>query len=136
MPTIVTPRPPLNIFDRVRFDADETWQLLYETPDYQIPASGPNPSRTVKAVALLTSLLVTNPGAQTVKASLRATTGGTDTFLIINELPVPANDFALIELGKQNMPSGDKLEIKVDTGEAAIAHLSYVLNQREEYEVL
>jgi len=136
MPTIVTPRPPLNIFDRVRFDADETWQLLYETPDYQIPASGPNPSRTVKAVALLTSLIVTNTGTQTVNVSLRATEGGAETFLIINDLPVPANDFALIELGKQNLPSGDKLEIKMGTGETAVAHLSYVLNQREEFEVL
>ena len=135
MTTITTPRPPLNIFDRQRLDVTDAWQTLYETPDYLIPASGPNPLKTIEAVALLTSLIVTNTGTETVSVSLRAT-DGTTPFLIVNELPVPANDFALIELGKQNLPSGDKVEIKVATGQTAVAHLSYVLNQREEYEVL
>lgn len=140
MTTIVSPNPPLNIFDRVRFNADDTWQTLYEVPEYEIPASGPNPTRIVEAVALLTSMLVTNDGASTVNVSLRAATGqeGVDlvTHTIINGLPVPPGDFALLELGKQNFPSGDRIEIKMDAGQTGVAHLSYVLNQREQFEVI
>jgi len=141
MATIVSPDPPLNIFDRVRFDADETWRTLYETPQYQIPASGPNPTRIVEAVALLTSMIVANDSEQTVQVSLRAATGtesGGDlvTHTIINGLPVPPGDFALLELGKQNLPSNDRLEIKMDAGQTGVAHLSFVVNQREQYEVI
>jgi len=136
MATIVTPRPPLNIFDRARLDLDDTWQTIYETPDYQIPAQGPNPSRTVEAVALLTSLIVANTDDETIQVSVRLTQGGAQTYTVITDLPVPINDFALIELGKQNMPSGDVMEIKVNTDQTATAHLSYVLNQREEFTVV
>lgn len=135
MPTITTPRPPLNIFDAARAEAtSDTWVTLYETPDYKIPASGPNPERTVKAVALLTSLIVANNTNDTIQFSMRIFDELNDIWQLLNELSIPANDFALIELGKQNLPSGERLQIKVNSGQAAVASLSYVLNQREEYE--
>lgn len=137
MPTITTPRPPLNIFDSARINlSPDTWTLLYETPDYLIPANGPNPQRTVEAVALLTSLIVTNTSTGTIEVSLRFTDTEANTYLFLNDLAVPANDFALIELGKQNLPSGESIEIKINADQSATASLSYVLNQREEYEVI
>lgn len=135
MPSITTPRPPLNIFDRVRLNLTDSWQTVYETPDYIIPANGPNPQRTVEAVALLTSLVVANTDTDTIEVSLRAERGGT-TWTILDKLLVPINDFALIDLGKQNFVSGDALQAKVETGQTGTAHLSFVLNQREEYTVI
>ena len=136
MAIITTPRPPLNIFDRSRLDVDDTWQTILEAPTYRIPENGPNPERDVEVVALLTSLIVTNTDSETIQVSLRAEDGSGTTWPIVTDLPVPVNDFALIELGKQNLPSDDQLQIKVGTDQTATAHLSYVLNQREEFTVL
>jgi hypothetical protein len=135
MPTITTPNPPLNIFDRASVNLTTSWQTVYETPDYLIPADGPNPARTVEAVALLTSMIVTNTDTETIEVSVRIDQGGT-TFLVLDKLPVPQNDFALIEFGKQNLPSGDAVQMLVETGQTATAHLSFVLNQRESYTVI
>lgn len=136
MATIQTPRPPLNLFDRVRLNLSSSWQTIYEAPEYEIPADGPNPARTIEAVALLTSLVVTNTDTDTVEVSLRIDDGTGTTYAVVDDLPVPAYDFALIEFGKQNMPSGDKMQIKLNTGQSGVAHLSFILNQREEFTVL
>lgn len=133
MITITTPRPPLNIFDVARVNVDATWRTLHETPQYLIPAVGPNPERTVDIVSLLTSLIVTNNDSKTVSVFLRVVDGDGQTWNLLNGLPVPQNDFALIELSKQNLPSGEKIEIRVGAQESAVAHLSFVSNQREEY---
>lgn len=135
MAVIETPRPPLNIFDAVHANIDQNWSTLLETPTYLIPAIGPNPQRTVEIVALLTSLIVTNTGQGTITVSLRVVNANGD-FMLLNELPVPANDFALVELSKQNLPSGEILQIRTGEGQDAVAHLSFVSNQREEYETL
>jgi hypothetical protein len=135
MPTITTPRPPLNIFDRARLNLTSSYQTVYETPDYLIPATGPTPARTIEAVALLTSLIVTNTDNETIEISLRAERGG-NTWMILDKLLIPENDFALIDLGKQNFVSGDALQAKLEAGQTGVAHLSFVLNQREEYTVI
>lgn len=137
MTTIVTPRPPLNIFDRARIDLTNVFSVVYETPIYQVPAVGPNPQKDVEAVALLTSLIVANTTSDFVELSVRiGTSGVADRFTLVQDMLIPTNDFALINLGKQNLPSGDFIEAKVNTNQFATAHLSFVLNQREEYEVI
>lgn len=137
MTTIITPRPPLNIFDRVRLSIDSTWQVMYETPSYQVPAVGPNPQRTVEAVALLTSLVIANTEDELINFSARfGTTGSSEVFTLVSDLLIPTNDFAVIDLAKQNLPSGDFIELKVGPNQTATAHLSFILNQREEYEVI
>ena len=136
MPTITTPRPPLNLFEVSRIEVPSFWTTILETPDYLIPVSGPNPARTVQAVALLTSLIVSNNSPDTLQLSVRFYDADDNTWLILNQMDVPPNDFALVELGKQNLPSGDRLQLKCENFQGAIASLSYVLNQREEYTVI
>jgi len=136
MPTITTPRPPLNLFNVERINVPSFWTTVLETPDYLIPENGPDPERTVKAVALLTSLLVANNGEDSIELSARFRDNNGLSWLVLNKMYIPPNDFALIELGKQNLPSGDRLELKCENFQGATASLSYVLNQREEYVVL
>lgn len=136
IPVITTPRPPLNVFDAKRINVTENWQTIFHTPIYRIPAVGPNPERDVEIVALLTSLIITNPMPQTIGVSLRIDDGVNPPWLVLNDLLVPRNDFALIELSKQNLPSGEALQVRVNTGQSAVAHLSFVSNQREEFRVL
>lgn len=136
MPTITTPRPPLNLFNVARVVVPSFYTTVLETPDYLIPATGPNPARTIEAVALLTSLMVTNNAADTLQLSARIVDAQGTEWLILNQMDIPPNDFAVIELGKQNLPSGERLQLKTENFQGAIANLSYVLNQREEYTVI
>ena len=43
MPTITSPRPPLNLFNVARVVIPSFYTTVLETPDYLIPAVGPNP---------------------------------------------------------------------------------------------
>ena len=136
MPTIISPRPPLNLFDAKHMLIDSTIRPILTTPKYQVPAVGPNQVRNIQAVALLTSLIVTNDTANTISVFLEIRNADNTAFNLLTGLPVPANDFALIELSKQNLPSDESLWIRTSAGQSGVAHLSYVLNQREEYEDL
>mgnify|MGYP001048107695 CR=1 FL=1 len=136
MPTITTPRPPLNLFEVSRINVPSFYTTILETPDYLIPANGPNPARTVQAVALLTSLIVANNSDDDLQFSVRVLDADSNSWLILNQMDIPPNDFALIELGKQNLPSGDRLQLKCENFQGAVASLSYVLNQREEFTVI
>jgi hypothetical protein len=136
MTTIISPRPPLNLFNAERIVVPSYFTTILETPDYLIPAIGPNPQRTVKAVALLTSLMVSNNSTSTLQLSMQIVDAQDNAFLILNEMDIPPNDFAIIELGKQNLHSGERLQLKTENFQGAIANLSYVLNQREEYTVI
>jgi len=136
MPTITSPRPPLNLFEVSRIDVPSFYTTILETPDYLIPANGPNPARTVQAVALLTSLIVTNNSDATLQFSMRFLDSDSRSWVILNQMDIPPYDFAVIELGKQNLPSGDSLQLKCENFQGAVASLSYVLNQREEFTVI
>lgn len=136
MPTIVTPRPPLNLFNTNRLNVQSFYTTILETPDYQIPANGPNPARTVQAVALLTSLVVSNNTNADIQLSIRIVDTTNTNWVLLNEMDIPPNDFALIELGKQNLASGEKLQLRVENFQGAVASLAYVLNQREEFTVI
>jgi hypothetical protein len=136
MTTITTPRPPLNLFEVRRIQVPSFYTTILDVPDYLIPANGPNPQRTVQAVALLTSLIVANNGNDTIQLSMRVLDANDAGWLLLNQMDIPPNDFALIELGKQNLPSGDRLQLKCENFQGATASLSYVLNQREEFTVL
>jgi hypothetical protein len=136
MATIITPRPPLNLFNVNRIQVPSFYTTILDVPDYLIPANGPNPQRTVQAVALLTSLVVANNSNATIQFSMRVLDAGNATWLLLNQMDIPPNDFALIELGKQNLPSGDRLQLKCENFQGAVASLSYVLNQREEFVTL
>jgi hypothetical protein len=133
MTTITTPRPPLNLFNVSRISVPSFYTTILDVPSYLIPVNGPNPARPVQAVALLTSLIVANNGSSTIQFSIRVLDASNVAWTILNQMDIPPNDFALIELGKQNMPSGDRLQLKCENFQGATASLSYVLNQREEF---
>jgi hypothetical protein len=136
MITITTPRPPLNLFNVNRIQVPSFYTTILDVPNYLIPVNGPNPQRTVQAVALLTSLIVANNSSATIQFSMQVLDGSGVTWRILNQMDIPPNDFALIELGKQNLPSGDRLQLKCENFQGAVASLSYVLNQREEFVTL
>jgi len=136
MITITSPRPPLNLFNTNRIVVPSFYTTIIDVPQYVIPANGPSPSRTVQAVALLTSLILANNSNDDIQASLQIVDAQGSQWLILNKMTIPPNDFALIDLAKQNLISGETLQIRTENFQGAIASLSYVLNQREEYTVI
>jgi hypothetical protein len=136
MATIVSPRPPLNLFEVSRINVPSFFTTILETPDYLVPEFGPNPQRTIEAVALLTSLVVANNTDIVIQLSIRVLDKNGAAWQLLNQMDIPPRDFAVIDLGKQNLPSGDRLQLRVNNFQGAVASLSYVLNQREEFTVI
>ena len=138
MNIIVTPRPPLNLFEAVRVSVDDTsgGTLIYTVPSYQIPAEGPNPQRDVEAAAILTSLLVANTSGGASSVSVWVLDKESNQFFLAVSLPIDEDGYILVEVDKQVLQSTEALYVQMAAGGTAEVHLSFVLNQREEFTVL
>lgn len=136
---IVTPRPPLNLFEAVRANITSQYSTVYEVPEYLVPAEGPNPERTVKAAAIMTGILITptyvDNVVQPCNISVRIVDVQGVYFPVIQDIYVPGDDFLTISLDRQVMLSGEKLELKTqtDSPQTASVSFSFILNQREEF---
>ena len=134
----VTPRPPLNVFEvsrKVLTGNTEEWVEMTEVPRYYIPQNGPTPARFVNTAAIMTGLTVTNMHTESVAVSARIKGQDGEYYYVLNSSPLPPNDFMIISFDRQIMVSGETLEIASDGGEA-VAHFTYIVNQREEFEDL
>jgi hypothetical protein len=134
----ITPRPPLNIFEASRKNLSNPaiWTELVTVPRYYIPLNGPVEAKFVNTAAIVTGLIITNTTtgpAVSIKASARII--GTDSiaYPIIANTAIPPNDFLTITFERQVLLSGEKLEV-IASG-AATAHFTYIVNQREDFEV-
>lgn len=133
MTTIVTPRPPLNLFEVRRTIVDSEWTTIYVVPTYTIPASGPTPQRVVGAAAIMTGIAVcpASPAGANVSVRILDTSG--TPFPLINDAIAPGNDFLSISLDRQVLRSGETIQVRCGAGQSAATHLSFILNQREEF---
>lgn len=135
---ITTPRPPLNLFEVVRVTADSTvgGTLIYEVPTYRIPADGPNPQRDVRAAAILTNMVIANTSAGATTASIWAVDADTNQFYLAVELDIVQDGYIKVDLDKQILKSDERLYVRMGAAGTAEVHLSFVLNQREEFTVI
>jgi len=136
MTVIVTKRPPLNLFDVVRISADDTATELYEVPSYEIPAEGPNPQRDIDAAAILTNMIVANTTAGAAAVTIWIEDVDSNQFFVAQSLPVAEDGYIKVDLDKQIMQSREKMFVQMGSSETAEIHLSFVLNQREEFTVI
>lgn len=136
MTTIITPRPPLNLFEVVRMQATDVWTTIYTVPEYQVPASGPTPQRTIGAAAIMNGLLVTNTALSTVAVSIRILNTSGSPFSVLNAAPIPSNDFMIVALERQVMLTDEAIQVKMNTAQTASVHFSFILNTREEFVVI
>jgi hypothetical protein len=136
MTVIVTKRPPLNLFDVVRTLVDDTATEIYEVPSYEIPAEGPNPQRDIDAAAILTNMIVTNTSAGAAEVTVWVLDASSTQFFVAQSLAVAQDGYIKIDLDKQIMQSREKMFVQMDAGNTAVVHLSFVLNQREEFTVI
>jgi len=134
----VTPRPPLNVFEVSRTQLSGTpddWKQLVEVPRYYIPQNGPVPARFVNTAAIMTGLTITNTDTESIGVSARIKGQDGEYYSVLNSAPVPPNDFLIISFERQIMISGETLEV-ISEGGPGVAHFTYIVNQREEFEDL
>ena len=137
----VTPRPPLNLFEveRRQLFGSEYVELL-EVPSYFIPRNGPIAERTVNCAAIMTGLTITNIHSQTIRASAKIVGVDGQDYIILNETPIPTNDFLIIRFDRQVMKTGEKLQVAIPSNVTpdahAHVHFTYILNQREEFTII
>ena len=136
MVTITTPRPPLNLFEVVRVPLTEEWETVYDVPDYLIPAEGPNPARSIGTAAIMTGVLITPTAEIAVRVSIRILALNNTPWLLLDRAFAPAGDVLSIGLDRQVLRTGERFQMKVEAGEAAVAHFSFILNQREDFTVI
>lgn len=137
MPTIITtPRPPLNLFEVVRVPIDQTLTNVYEVPLYRIPATGPDPERDVQAAAIMTGVIAANTSVIpiTLYAEIVDTSG--TPHQLLDNIQVPVGDYVLLPMDRQVLKTDEILRMRCGTGQTAEVHFSFVLNQRETFEVI
>lgn len=136
MITIKSPRPPLNLFEVARVNIDSNWTTVYDVPRYEIPADGPTPLTYANTAAIATSLLVANTSPIAVSVSVRIVDSSNSPFSLLTDLLVPINDYAMIDLERHVIKTAEKLQLKCGTAQTASVHFAFVLNQREQFEVI
>jgi hypothetical protein len=136
MPIIVTPRPPLNLFEVARINVTAAWTTIYQTPLYRIPANGADPQRDISAAAIMTGIVVANTSAVpiTVSARVLGTTG--TPFSLLSGVQVPIGDYILLDMERQVLKTDETLQLQCGTATTATCHFSFILNQREEFQVI
>jgi hypothetical protein len=136
MPIIVTPRPPLNLFEVVRTTITDEWTQVYQTPLYRIPASGPDPQTDVGAAAIMTGLIVANTSPLATTVSARILDTESNPFALLTDIQIPVGDYILLDMDRQVLKSDEILQLQCATATTATVHFSFILNQREQFEVI
>jgi hypothetical protein len=136
MVTITTPRPPLNLFEVVRAEIGVEWTTIYDVPDYLIPAEGPNPARSIGTAAIMTGVLITPAAEASAQVSIRVLAADNTPWLLLDRAFAPSGDVLSIGLDRQVLKSGERFQMKVEASEVAVAHFSFILNQREDFTVI
>jgi hypothetical protein len=136
MPIIVTPRPPLNLFEAVRINVTDVWTTIYQTPLYRIPAIGPDPQRDVGAAAIMTGVMIANTSVVPITVSARILDALGAPFALLTDIQVPVGDYLMMDMDRQVLKTDETFQLQTGTATTATAHLSFILNQREEYTVI
>lgn len=136
MITIKSPRPPLNLFEVVRVNATSAWTTIYDVPRYEIPANGPTPLSYIGTAAIPTNLTIANTTSSTIEVGARILDAAGNPFPLLSDLSIPVGDYALLDIERNILKTGEILQVKCGTSQTAAVHFAFILNQREQFEVL
>jgi len=133
---ITTPRPPLNLFEVTRVNITEEWTTVYETPVYRVPANGPTPTYDIDAAAIMTGVIVANTSPILTSVSVRILDTNGDPFSLLTDIQIPVGDYILLDMDRQVLKTDETLQLQCATSTTATVHFSFILNQRETFEVV
>jgi hypothetical protein len=115
------------------------WETIIDVPSYEVPElvfGGTN--IIVPGVAeIISPMFVSNIGTVTANVSIRIYRGESNTsFIIANEIPIPAYDAIPIPLNGQFIYTGDTVDVKSSANSAINVTISYTVGQAEQDDVV
>jgi hypothetical protein len=116
-----------------------TWETIVEAPRYEVPQQtfGGGTNIVPGVAEIISPLLVSNIGITSAAISVRIFREDANShFVIINELPVPANDMIPIPLNGQFIYTGDTLDVQASSNDSLNVTISYTVGQAEEDDVV
>jgi hypothetical protein len=114
------------------------WETIIDIPSFEVPelVFGGDTIVVPGVGEIISPMIITNIDTQTVDVSVRIYRASSDTtFIIANELPVPAFDVLPLPLNGQFIYTGDTVDVKASANGAANITISYTVGQAEQDDV-
>lgn len=134
---IRTPRPPLNLFEATRCDTTVRriggWVYIDQPPTYIIE-DPINPGREAEGRYILTRMTVTG-GPSNISVQIINFDEGTYR-TVFSSLDISGDPHVELDLQRAVLKAQDVVMVRVNSGNDLDITLSYVINLREEFEVI
>jgi hypothetical protein len=114
------------------------WETIIDIPSFEVPelVFGGDTIVVPGVGEIISPMIITNIETQTVDVSVRIYRASSNTtFIIANELPVPAFDVLPLPLNGQFIYTGDTVDVKASMNGAANITISYTVGQAEQDDV-
>lgn len=115
-----------------------SWQTIIEVPSFEVPELifGGDTVVVPGVAEIISPMIISNVDVQTVGVSVRIYRASSNTsFVIANELPVPAFDVLPLPLNGQFIYTGDTVDVKASADNAINITISYTIGQAEQDDV-
>lgn len=116
----------------------DTWETIIDVPSFEVPelVFGGDTVVVPGVAEIISPMIITNIDVNTVEVSVRIYRASANaTFIIANELPVPAFDVLPLPLNGQFIYTGDTVDVKASVNGAANITISYTIGQAEQDDV-
>jgi len=135
---VVTPRPPLKLFDADRQSTNNQWlggwSIVSRVKEYKIPATPSVPEKIVKAKHVVSGLILANPTNVASQVSIRIIDPINRTMKYISENhTVPAQGESVVGLPKSTMSNQEILQVKALSAVETHATIGYQRLTEEVY---
>ena len=135
---VVTPRPPLKLFDADRQSTNDQWlggwSIVSRVPEYKIPETETTPEKIVPVKHIVSGLILANPTNVTSQVAIRVIDPILRTMKYISENhTVPAQGESVVGLPKSTMSCQEVLQVKPLTGVETHATIGYQRLTEETY---
>jgi hypothetical protein len=114
------------------------WETIIEVPSYEIPELifGGTTTIVPGVAEIISPMIISNIGTATANVSVRIYRGESNTsFVIANELPIPAYDVLPLPLNGQFIYTGDTVDVKSSANSVINVTISYTVGQAEQDDV-
>lgn len=115
------------------------WETIIDVPSYEIPeiVFGGTTVVVPGVAEIISPMIISNIDTQTARVSVRIYRAEANTsFIIANELPVPAYDALPIPLNGQFIYTGDTIDVKSSSNNSINVTISYTVGQAEQDDVV
>lgn len=114
------------------------WDTIIDVPSFEVPelVFGGDTVVVPGVAEIISPMIITNIDVQTVDVSVRIYRASSNTsFIIANELPIPAYDVLPLPLNGQFIYTGDTVDVKASMNGAVNVTISYTIGQAEQDDV-